>query len=74
VSEIDWRARCEELARRLGRDADDLVELWDERAAIREHDGHQSRADAELLGGERLGPRRAETDVASDRTTAKKIS
>jgi len=38
---------CVELARRLGRDPDDVVERWTERAAIREYDGGQDRASAE---------------------------
>ena len=41
------REACLELARRLGRDPDELVEWWAERAAIREHDGAQSREAAE---------------------------
>jgi hypothetical protein len=38
---------CIELARRLGLDATDVIERWQERAAIREYDGGQKRADAE---------------------------
>lgn len=41
------REACIELARTLGVDADALVEQWTERAAIREFEGNQSRADAE---------------------------
>jgi hypothetical protein len=41
------RDQCLELARRIGRDPDDVVECWSERAAIREVDGGQRRADAE---------------------------
>ena len=62
-----------ELARRIGRDPDEIVELWSERAAIREVDGGQSRAMAEreafdeiratlepsVVDGERKGPRAA---------------
>ena len=39
---------CIELAERAGVDPDELVEYWEERAAIREADGGQSREDAEL--------------------------
>ena len=42
------RDRCLELADRTGRDPDELVEWWSERAAIREIDGGQPRAEAEL--------------------------
>ena len=57
-----------ELARRLGRDPDELVEWWAERAAIREVDGGQPRDAAEAGAlddlrtalGERRGPLRAE--------------
>jgi hypothetical protein len=70
-----WRDRCLELASRVGRDPDEIVEWWAERAAIREHDGGESHDDAEraafdevrgllepgLLAGERrVGPQRAE--------------
>lgn len=41
------RAACEALARDLGVDAAELVELWNERAAIREYDGGQPRDEAE---------------------------
>jgi hypothetical protein len=36
-----------DVAQRTGRDVDELLDLWDERAAIREYDGAASRADAE---------------------------
>ncbi len=39
--------KLEALAMRLGRDVDDLTELWTERAAIREYEGGASRKDAE---------------------------
>jgi hypothetical protein len=75
------RDQCVELAQRLGRDPDEVVEWWSERAAIREVDGGQSRVDAErdafeelrqafepaAVAGDRKGPRSA---VPS--TTAKK--
>jgi hypothetical protein len=41
------RDACVELARQLGADPDDLVDAWTERAAIREFEGGQARADAE---------------------------
>jgi hypothetical protein len=70
---MSWRARCEELARQLDCIPDDVIERWEERAAIREHDGGQPRADAELaafddvrtemelalVAGPRRGPRAA---------------
>jgi hypothetical protein len=75
----DWQARCEDLARRLGRDIDDVVERWAERAAIREHDGLQPRDDAErdafdeicselelLVAGPRRGPRSADGRPVED--------
>ena len=60
-----------ELAKQLGRDGDELVEWWAERAAIRELEGGQSHNDAErdafeelretfepaVIVGERKGPR-----------------
>ncbi len=70
------RDACLELARRLGDDADAVLELWNERAAIRELDGSQPRADAErdalddvrityesLASARRLGPRSAAPSV-----------
>lgn len=41
------RAACIDLARTLGIEAETLVEQWAERAAIREFEGGQARADAE---------------------------
>jgi hypothetical protein len=41
-------AQLELLADRYGRTLDDVTELWNERAALREHIGGQSRAYAEL--------------------------
>ncbi|MFN0252576.1 MAG: hypothetical protein ACKV2T_37210 [Kofleriaceae bacterium] len=38
---------CLQLAERLGLAAETVLELWAERAAIREYEGGQSRADAE---------------------------
>ena len=37
------------LAKRSGRTVDDVTELWNERAAIREYDGGKSRKEAERL-------------------------
>lgn len=59
------RQACLELARDLGVDADALVEQWAERAAIREFEGGQARADAErdalddVRAMHRRGPRSA---------------
>lgn len=67
------RDRCIELARRIGRDPDEIVEWWAERAAIREVDGGQARADAERDAFEELrdqleprkGPRSADPPVVT---------
>jgi hypothetical protein len=68
------RSACIELAELTGVDPDELVEWWEERAAIREYDGGQPRPEAEQdaledmramleLGpwivGERRGPKSA---------------
>lgn len=65
---------CIELAERLGISPETVLELWAERAAIREYEGGQSRADAEaaavddvrsqlaspiVIGERRKGPRSA---------------
>ena len=71
--------QCVELAERLGLPAETVLELWAERAAIREYEGGQSRADAEaaavddvrtelatpIVVGERKGPRSAAPSGAS---------
>lgn len=74
------RDGCIELARRLGLDADQLLEWWSERAAVREFDGGLTREAAELAAfddlrleldstsfanGDRRGPKRAEPDAAT---------
>jgi len=68
-----------ELARQLGRDGDELVEWWAERAAIREVDGGQLRADAEReafdelrssLAEGRRGPQRAGIAIHVKRSAA----
>lgn len=41
------RSACIELASRAGVDPDELVEWWEERAAVREYDGGQPRFEAE---------------------------
>jgi hypothetical protein len=41
------REACIELAEAAGVDADELVEWWEERAAVREYDGNQPRPEAE---------------------------
>lgn len=70
------REACVELARTLGVDADALVEQWAERAAIREFEGGQSRADAErealedVRAAHRKGPQSAGSHVTA--TDAKK--
>jgi hypothetical protein len=83
---VSWQARCEELARRVGASADDVVERWAERAAIREHDGCQPRELAErdafadvsdelappLVTGERRGPHARQVEAATEATAAKK--
>jgi len=77
------REGCIELARRLGLDADQLLEWWHERAAVREFDGGLTREAAELAAfddlrleldstsfasGERHGPKRVEPGTpASDK-------
>ncbi len=59
------RGGCGQLARALGVDANALVEEWAERAAIREFEGGQARADAErdaledVRAAHRKGPRSA---------------
>lgn len=72
------REQCRELAARSSRDPDELIEWWEERAAIREHDGGQPRADAERDAFEdvklavetatprRLGPRAVTPPASSD--------
>lgn len=40
------------LAKRLGLDHVELIEEWDERAAVREYDGEMSRHEAERLAAE----------------------
>lgn len=45
----EWYERCGELAREVGVDAGEVLEEFDERAAIRQYDVGVSRADAELL-------------------------
>jgi len=68
-----------ELARQLDRDGDELVEWWSERAAIREIDGGELRADAERdafdglrasVDEGRRGPLRAGRVVETKRNTA----
>lgn len=64
---------CTQLAERLGLAVETVLELWAERAAIREYEGGQARAQAEaaavddvrtmlatpIVIGERKGPRSA---------------
>lgn len=38
-----------ELAERIGRDVVELLDVWDERAALREYEGEIVRAEAERL-------------------------
>jgi hypothetical protein len=68
-----------ELARQFDRDGDELVEWWSERAAIREIEGGQLRADAESdafdelrasLDEGRRGPLRAGRAMDTKRNTA----
>lgn len=69
------RADCLELARTLGVDPDLLVEEWSERAAIREYEGGQSRADAErdALDDVRMAHRRGPKSVGAARELKKAI-
>jgi len=66
------RDACLELARTLGVDAEALVEQWAERAAIREFEGGQARADAErdalddVRAMHRRGPRSAASSADAD--------
>lgn len=66
------RDACIELARTLGVDPDALVEQWAERAAIREFEGGQPRADAErdaledVRALQRRGPKSAGAQAAAD--------
>jgi hypothetical protein len=61
------REACLELARTLGIDPELLVEQWAERAAIREFEGGQPRADAErdALDDVRAAHRRGPKSAAS---------
>lgn len=43
----EYHVAMAEVARVSGRDVVELLDIWDERAAIREYDGTASRADAE---------------------------
>jgi hypothetical protein len=63
------RDQCVELAHRFGRDPDEVVEWWAERAAIREVEGGQARDDAEreALAEVREMLERAVSAVAGDR-------
>ena len=78
---------CIELAERAGVDPDELVEYWEERAAIREVDGGQARDDAERAAlddmrevvaigawvlGERKGPKSAVASEQQLRDRARK--
>jgi hypothetical protein len=72
------REACIELARTLGIAEDVVVEQWAERAAIREFEGGQSRADAEhdaledIRAAHRRGPRSAGVAVDADAKTRAK--
>jgi hypothetical protein len=81
------RQACIELAERAGVDPDELVEYWEERAAIREVDGGQARDDAERAAledmremiaigpwvlGKRRGPRSAVATEQQQRDRARK--
>jgi hypothetical protein len=74
------RDHCRELALRLGREPEDLVEWWAERAAIRELEGGLPRDEAEraafedlraaydttsLAGEDRHGPRAVTGEVTA---------
>lgn len=81
------RDACIALAHELGLDVDPVVERWAERAAIREYEGLQPRADAErdavadlraiyastLVTGARRGPQSAAaTEDAARSRSAKR--
>jgi hypothetical protein len=74
------RDACIDLARAAGRPVDDVLEWWGERAAIREFEGGQPRATAEVdalgdvrawLGAGRLGPRSAPAQAAASKRDTK---
>lgn len=67
------RAACIELAKALGVDADALVEQWTERAAIREFEGGQSRADAERDALEDVRPRRGPQRAGASRDAKRDV-
>lgn len=48
----EHHAEIAAIAREAGRDVADLLDEWDERAAIREYDGRTDRAEAERLAVE----------------------
>ncbi|HEX4351808.1 MAG TPA: hypothetical protein VGL61_30405 [Kofleriaceae bacterium] len=65
-----------ELARFFGRNLDEVRELYEERAGLRQYESGMSRSDAErealldvrrMLARERLGPRSAGEPAPSDR-------
>lgn len=47
-----WQGAVRELAKRTGRNAEDLLDQWDERAAVREYLGNVTRDEAERLAFE----------------------
>jgi len=68
------RDGCIELARRLGLDADQLLEWWSERAAVREFDGGLTRDAAELAAFDDLRLELDNTSFASgDRRPPKRV-
>jgi len=75
----EFRDHCDGLAKELGLDGEELFEWWSERAAIREVDGGQSRADAEAAALDdlrgaftepRRGPLRAGLASVAKRSTS----
>jgi hypothetical protein len=45
----EYHEAIAEIAQRTGRDVSDLLDLWDERAAIRQYEGCTDRATAERM-------------------------
>ena len=70
------RDACIDLSKTLGLDPEALFEEWSERAAIREYEGGQSRADAErdafddVRLAHRIGPKSAATPTAAAKRKA----
>lgn len=72
------REACIELARAAGRDPDEVIEWWTERAAIREFEAGEPREAAERAALDeirhalRKGPKSAATPAAAASVRAKR--